>query len=407
MVNMIARALSHVAFSQDWGRQMRFVTGPRQSGKTTLARAQLRETHCEALYLLWDLRSVRQRYKTDELFFTADFPPAVAQPWVCLDEIHKMPKWKNILKGLFDALDGRCWLIVTGSAKLDILRQAGDSLAGRYFTFHLHPVTLAELAGHASALAACPTLAEEFLRARADARPTAPAALDQLLRFSGFPEPLLNAHTAFHRKWAGDYIESVIREDIGTLTRIVDREHLHDLYHLLPGTVGNSLSMTSLGGHLQVSPVTVKHYLGRLDDFFLTFSVRPFTRNIKRSLVKAPKFYVYDWTRVADPGHRFENYVACELLSRARLWTDVSGLAFGLYYVRNKQKQETDFLITRERDPWLLIEAKLSDQPVEGHHLAAAEALGTIPVVQVCRQSGVAVAQRERVFRMSANRLFG
>jgi hypothetical protein len=407
MVNVIARALGHVAFSEDWGRQMRFITGPRQSGKTTLARAQLRATHCDALYLLWDLRSIRQRYKTDELFFTADLPPAVAQPWVCLDEIHKMPKWKNILKGLFDALAGRCRLIVTGSAKLDILRQAGDSLAGRYFTFHLQPVTLAELTGSALAMTVAPTLAEEFLRMRTDARPAAPAALDQLLRFSGFPEPLLNAHSTFHRKWAGDYIESVIREDIGTLTRIVDREHLHDLYHLLPETVGSPLSMTSLAGHLQVSPVTVKNYLRRLDDFYLTFSVRPFTRNIKRSLVKAPKFYLYDWTRVTDPGHRFENYVACELLSRARLWTDVTGQVFDLYYVRNKQKQETDFLMTRERDPWLLIEAKVSDQPVEGHHLAAAEALGKIPVVQVCQQPGVASVQRAHVFRMSASRLFG
>ena len=403
---MISRTLSQVAFSQDWGRQMRFIGGPRQSGKTTLARAQLRSVHCEGLYYLWDLRRVRQRYKADELFFTADIPASVAQPWVCLDEIHKMPQWKNILKGIFDSLSERCRLIVTGSAKLEILRRAGDSLAGRYFTFRLHPVTLAELTGNPAAATVCPVAARECLAARMDSKPTPAAALDQLLRFSGFPEPLLNAHVPFHRKWAGDYIEAVIREDIGTLTRIIDREYLHDLYQQLPGMAGSPLSVASLAGHLQISPVTVKNYLRRLDDFYLTFSVRPFSRNIKRSLLKAPKFYLYDWTRIADPAYRFENYVACELLTRVRLWTDSTGQDFGLFYVRNKQKEETDFLLTREGLPWLLVEAKLSDQPVVAHHLATAEALGRIPVAQVCRQDDVALVQRGNVSRLSASRFF-
>jgi predicted AAA+ superfamily ATPase len=147
LVAVIERALTHIAFAKRWGRQMRFVSGPRQSGKTTLARARLHATHCDRLYYLWDLRSVRQRYRTDELFFTADFPPNLAQPWVCMDEIHKMPQWKSILKGVFDALNDRCRLIVTGSARLGLVRRAGDSLAGRYFGFHLLPLTLAEVSG--------------------------------------------------------------------------------------------------------------------------------------------------------------------------------------------------------------------------------------------------------------------
>ena len=134
--------------------------------------------------------------------------------------------------------------------------------------------------------------------------------------------------------------------------------------------------------------------------------MRPFVRNIKRSLLKAPKFYLYDWTRMDDPADRFENYVACELLARARCWTDSTGRKYDLYYVRNKQKEETDFLITRENVPWLLVEAKLSDQPVVQHHLTAAAALGQIPVAQVCRQEGVAAVQRERVIRLSASRFF-
>lgn len=403
---MIKRALEALAFSENWGRQMRFVCGPRQSGKTTLAKNRLSSCRCDRLYYLWDLRSVRQRYKEDELFFTADFLPGQSMPWVCMDEIHKYPQWKNILKGMFEAVGDRCRIVVTGSAKLSLLRRAGDSLAGRYFTFHLLPVTLAEYTGHADPMAIPPASALGFLRQQADAIPAKPESLDALLRFGGFPEPLLHASPVFHRKWAGDYIETVIREDIGTLTRIVDREHLHDLYHLLPGTVGSPLSIASLAGHLQISPVTVKNHLRRLDDFFLTFSLRPYTRNIKRSLLKAPKLYLYDWTRIDDPAARFENYVACELMARMKLWTDGTGQAYELFYVRDKRKLETDFLIVREGQPWLLVEAKQSDRPVEAHHLVTREALGGIPVVQVCAATGTCLAQREAVFRMSADRFF-
>jgi len=403
---MIKRALESQAFSENWGRQMRFICGPRQSGKTTLARNRLSACQCDRLYYLWDLRAVRQRYKEDELFFTADFSPGQSLPWVCMDEIHKYPQWKNVLKGMFDAVGDRCRIVVTGSAKLSLLRRAGDSLAGRYFTFHLLPVTLAEYAGHADPLALPPSSALGFLRQQADVIPAKPESLDALLRFGGFPEPLLHASPVFHRKWAADYIETVIREDIGTLTRIVDREHLHDLYHLLPGTVGSPLSVASLAGHLQISPVTVKNHLRRLDDFFLTFTLRPYTRNIKRSLLKAPKLYLYDWTRIGDPAARFENYVACELMARMKLWSDGTGQPHELFYIRDKRKLETDFLIVREGQPWLLVEAKQADRPVEAHHLVTREALGGIPVVQVCAATGTCSVQREAVFRMSADRFF-
>jgi hypothetical protein len=102
----------------------------------------------------------------------------------------------------------------------------------------------------------------------------------------------------------------------------------------------------------------------------------------------------------------FENYVACEMLAQTTLWSDRAGIKFNLHYVRNKQKEETDFLVTRDSEPWLLVEAKLSDQPVARPHLAMAEALGNIPLVQVCRQAQVATVQRQGVFRISANRLF-
>jgi len=76
---------------------------------------------------------------------------------------------------------------------------------------------------------------------------------------------------------------------------------------------------------LQISPATVKNYLRRLEDFYLTFSIRPYSKNIKRSLLKAGKYYLYDWTRIKNKGPRFENYVACELKALVTLWGDASG----------------------------------------------------------------------------------
>ena len=116
---MLPRRLFPVAFSPEWGRQMRFITGPRQAGKTTLAKQKLAAEGTDGFYYLWDLRAVRERFKADQFFFTADHPGSTLQPpWVCFDEIHKVPKWKNALKGIFDSTGEQYRFIVTGSAKI-------------------------------------------------------------------------------------------------------------------------------------------------------------------------------------------------------------------------------------------------------------------------------------------------
>ncbi|MBC8461482.1 MAG: ATP-binding protein [Deltaproteobacteria bacterium] len=385
---------------------MRFITGPRQVGKTTLARQKLNDEKSEPLYYLWDLRSVRQRYKEHELFFTEDALDPARKLWICFDEIHKMPKWKNILKAAFDETSDRYQFIVTGSAKLDIVRRAGDSLAGRYFTFHLLPLTLDEVYSSSPPQTGIPEFARYFIDIAINTAPAPQETLLQLLAFSGFPEPFLEQSRAFHNKWARDYLDTVIREDIGALTRIVDREYIFDLYNLLPEMVGSPISQSSLASHLQISPATVKNYLRRLEDFYLTFSIRPYSKNIKRSLLKAGKCYLYDWTRIKNRGARFENYVACELKALLALWGDASGEDFPLFYIRDKQKKETDFLIVRDGIPWLLVEAKLTDGSIDRHHFETIRALNGVPFIQVCLEPNVASMEKRNAYRISANRLF-
>ncbi|MBI4063229.1 MAG: ATP-binding protein [Elusimicrobia bacterium] len=403
---------------------MRFITGPRQSGKTTLAKTMLQRERCAKLYYLWDLRSVRNRYKASQLFFTQDQPPGGKKHWVCFDEIHKIPKWKNALKAIFDSAQEHYQFVITGSAKFNIFKKAGDSFSGRHFTFHLFPLALSELAprsqgsgGQQARQRRAPLLerpissfqpkdAAKFVLHQMNNRPCPSSTLNDLLEYSGFPEPLLKSSKAFHKKWTDDYTDTVIKEDIGALTRIVDKEYLYDLYHLLGQMVGSPLSASSLASHLEISPPTIKNYLRRLSDFYLVFKIDPYSKNIKRSLLKAPKCYLYDWTRSNDEGRRFENYVAVELNTLLHLWADASGERYSLFYIRTKQKEETDFLILKNDSPWLLIEAKLSDERVAAHHYKIQAMLGNIPLVQVCLQEGVCLMERKESFRISASRFF-
>ena len=401
---MLKRVLFDIAFSEEWGRQMRFINGPRQAGKTTLSRLKLEQENSKNLYYLWDLRSIRNRYKTNELFFTEDSPPKRHKQWVCFDEIHKLPKWKNILKGIFDSTTEHYHFIVTGSAKLNLFKKAGDSLAGRYFNFHLFPLMLLEVHGFSAGQFQLPESAQEWIQQKLDSPVYLKEALSQLLQYGGFPEPFLKQSDVFLTKWAQDYTDTVIKEDIGALTRILDREHLYDLYNLLPQMAGSPLSESSLASHLELSPPTIKNHLKRLEDFYLAFKVHPYSKNIKRALLKAPKCYLYDWTRIQDPGKRFENYIAVELLTRIYLWNDRSGEHYALLYIRTKQKEEVDFLILRGKTPWLLIEAKLSDGNLENSLYKIQAMLGGIPLVQLCREEGICKMERKNSYRISASR---
>src|SRR5436190_22166875 len=118
---------------QDLKEKMVFVAGPRQVGKTTLARHILGRTNA---YLNWDIPADRARITGN------DFPKT---PILALDEIHKFRLWRNVLKGLYDERRGRQKILVTGSAKLGYYRYGGDSLQGRYHFLRLYPLSVAEL----------------------------------------------------------------------------------------------------------------------------------------------------------------------------------------------------------------------------------------------------------------------
>jgi len=404
---IIERHIGEIAFSKDFGRQMRFIIGPRQTGKTTAARGFLEDQKCLELYYNWDQRKVRDRYIADSHFFVREIynvEPSEGKRWLCMDEIHKYPKWKNVLKDFFDSFGQENGFIITGSARLDMIRKSGDSLAGRYFTFHLNPVTLRELTG--KTFQEPPANADEWIKGKLDHLIYEKTELSSLLQFSGFPEPLLANSVRFHNKWRRDYLDRLIREDLRDLTRIQELENIATIMHLLPERISSPLSINALAKDIKCSFASVSNYLKAMELGYLIFRISPYSKRISRSLTKEKKAYFYDWTRLNDPAKQFENYVAVEIKTLLELWTDAGIASFEMNFLRNRDGKETDFLILRDQEPWMMLEAKLSSTTIDYHHRKNRKLLGSVPFVQVVRQDNIAEKREDGLYQISASRLF-
>ncbi|MBI2500468.1 MAG: ATP-binding protein [Deltaproteobacteria bacterium] len=382
---------------------MRFVAGPRQVGKTTLARSFLESKKSGIFYYNWDQRTLRTHFKKDPHFFHSDVLKEKKQgeTWICFDEIHKYPKWKNILKDLFDSFEDRYHFIVTGSARLDLFRRSGDSLSGRYFLFRLLPISLFEMEGRPLDLP--DTDAKTFIEKNIQDREHA-SDLEQLLQFGGFPEPLFKANEVFSSHWREEYLESLLKEDLRDLTKIHELENVASFLSLLPERVGSPLSLNAVRENLEVSYTATKNYLQAAFFTYILFQVPPYTQKISRSLKKEKKIYFFDWTNVTDPSKRFENYVAVELKNRVDLWTSATKYKFDLFFVRSRDGRETDFLVTRDAKPYFLVEAKLSSDQIESHNRHHAVVLGNIPLIQLIAKQGVVKAGRDNTYLLSASR---
>lgn len=337
-------------------KSMIFLSGPRQVGKTTLAKA-IATRFPASLYFNWDVRDDRARLLKDPSFFAQLDNPGTGRALVVLDEIHKYRKWKNYLKGTYDAHADRFQFLVLGSGRLAIYQKGGDSLAGRYFLFSLWPLTVAELADRRRTL-------EELRRdpiGTPGASPEVESVWTRLSQLSGFPEPYLSESPDHYRRWSSAYAHQLIREDIRDATELKRLDDVEALSLLLPSRVGSPLSIESLARDLEVSFNSVSSWLEVFERFWLCFRLRPWATRIQRSLTKPTKLFLMDYPQIESSSARFENMVALELQRAVSSWNEWGWGAFGLFYVRNKDGQEVDFLITERRKPWLLIEAKESE----------------------------------------------
>jgi predicted AAA+ superfamily ATPase len=374
---------SYLKIWQDLARDkgMLFLVGPRQAGKTTLAKI-IAQSFTNQIYFNWDIPSHRRRLIENLSFFETLERRDASRPLVIFDEIHKYKNWKNYLKGVYDQFQDHYQFLVSGSGRLDIYQKGGDSLAGRYLLFHLWPFTLAEM-GKAQ------IDFQEFLANPLEISMDRSLELkeiwEQLSNLSGFPEPFLSGRVNAYRRWSNTYSQQLIREDIRDMTELKSIKEVETLYLLLPSKVGSPLSLSSLAEDLHVSYNSVQNWLSVFERFFLVFSLSPYTSKIARAIQKEKKIYLWDTPRLKDPAARFENMVALELYRAITAWNDLGSGQFTLHFIKNKEKQEVDFLIANEGEPFLLIEAKFSD-PEPSKALKIFQQALKIPAVQLINE---------------------
>ena len=383
----IRRAIASLAFE---GGKIAFVSGPRQCGKTTVGRLFMAERSASR-YATWDDIDFRRIWikSPKSIIRFEDVSEGGGRPLVVLDEIHKARGWKRTLKGVYDTLDAPCDILVTGSARLDVYKRGGESLLGRNVSFRLHPFSLGEIGG--GTLPTPEAVLERTFAGPAPApvRRKSQEILLQLLEYGGFPEPFLRQSARFARIWRRGRTEKIVREDLRDLSRIPELSRVEMLTALLPERAGHALGIQSLREDLEVSFDTVKRWIDYLKELFYVFEIKPYAKSIPRSLKKEGKLFMWDWSEVEAEGSRFENLVACHLLKAVDFWTDTGEGTFGLQYLKDKEKREVDFLITRDRKPWLAIECKIKDTAPNPAFRSFVPRIGCDRFLQLVRDPGI------------------
>lgn len=320
----------------DLKKKIVFIIGPRQVGKTWLAK-EIGVSFNNVVYLNYDHLEDREIIKSESWLESTEL--------LILDELHKMYNWKNYLKGVYDTKSDKLKIIVTGSARLDTFRQAGDSLAGRFFKHRLLPFSLAELKK------------EEFK-----------LSIDRLIERGGFPEPLLAEHDSDAQRWRKEYVDGLVRTDILDFENIHDFKAIQVVFELLRRKAGSPISYTSIAEDVGISVTTVIKYIQIFEALFIVFRVTPYSNNIARSLLKEAKIYFYDnGLVIGDDGVKFENFVALSLLKHVYGMNDNEGTSMELKYLRTKEGKEVDFAIISNGGISKAIEVKLRDKQIDNN----------------------------------------
>jgi len=357
----------------DLKKKMVFLGGARQVGKTTLAKEIIARTFSHYTYFNWDYQPDRKKIIAGEL-------PAETG-LIIFDEVHKYRKWKNLIKGIYDTHKSIYQILVTGSARLNIYRKSGDSLQGRYHYYTLHPFSLAEVENISYNYQPLKEL--EFKSQNYQ------PALDTIFKFGGFPEAFIAQDERVLRRWHNEKLERLFREDIRDVENIRDLGSMKLLSDLLPSKAASGLSINNLREDLEISHRAITSWLNILESFYYHFRIYPYSSKRIRSIKKEPKLYLTDWSEVENEGARFENLVAAHLLKFTNYLFERDGYKTGLFYLRNVDKKEVDFLITVDNKPWFAVEVKLSDTSPSNNLSYFKERLNIPFNFQVVKQDGV------------------
>ena len=327
ILNYMDRSIT-IHLKKDLDNKIVLLSGPRQIGKTFLSK----RLNLNYEYLSFDDSELRKIIMNRSWNRESEL--------VIFDELHKKPKWKSWIKGIYDTEGVRPRLLVTGSARMDVFKKGSDSLAGRHFNYRLHPFSVAELKDQMPPI----------------------ETLHRLMTVGGFPEPFLEGTEIFAKRWRSTHLDKILKEDLLELENVRNIKLIEILVDLLADRVGSSVSYSSLARDLEISPHTVKKWIGILESLYVIFVVPPYSKNLARAIIREPKIYFYDNGRVnSDNGARFENIVANALLKKLHLGQDLLGEKSQLYYLRDKEKREVDFLTVIDNKLIDMVEVKMSD----------------------------------------------
>ena len=341
---------------EDLAIKIVLLTGPRQTGKTTLSKM------LKSDYDYFNFASLEDRLSLQEKSWDR------SKDLVIFDELHKLKNWKSWLKGVYDTEGIPPSLLVTGSAKLDTYRKVGDSLAGRFFQFRMHPLDLKEI--------------KTFVNPE-----NLETELEKLLEIGGFPEPFLNGTNRFYNRWKKSHLDIILKQDLIDLENVQQIIQIETLIQLLKNRVGSPVSYSSLARDLQCSDKTVKRWLTILENMYVIFKVAPFHKNIARAIQKAPKFYFYDTGQlIGDRGIKLENTVACAIQKEIHFREDCFGEEKKLYYLKNKDGKEIDFCTTANDSPSLMVEVKWKDGTLSSNFEIFKKFFPQIKMIQVTKE---------------------
>lgn len=364
---MLKRILA-TQVATDLRDKMVLLSGPRQSGKTTLAHALIAGSARTASlrYMNWDDDESRTR------ILQGAFPH---KGLIVFDELHKYSRWRNLVKGLYDRHRASLRILVTGSARLDLYRRGGDSMQGRYHHLRLHPFSLKE--------AAC--------------------SVADLMAFGPFPEPLLKGSQMAARRWSRQYRSLLVREDVASLERVTEMGALESLSVRLPALVGSPLSLNGLREDLQVAHKTVERWLDIFERLMFIFRLDPFGPPRIKALKKSRKHYLFDWTSIENEGARFENLIAFHLLKECHFLEDTTGRDVELRFFRDLEGREVDFVQLENGQAMRLVECKLSDSSISPSLLYLHRKFPEATALQVVARKGVDRTGKEGIRLVSAD----
>lgn len=328
--------------------------GPRQVGKTTLARRIAAVPGADALYLDLERPADRRRLEDADAFLRAQ-----RRGLVVLDEIHRSPALFETLRGIIDdrrAVGDRAGhFLLLGSASLELMKQASESLAGRVAYIELPPIDALELPGR-------------------------DADIPRLWLRGGFPDSLLARDDGKSVDWRHAFIRSYLERDVPMFAPRLPAESIARLWTMLAHAQGSILNQSRLASSLAVSTPTVGRYIDLLVDLLLVRRLRPWSGNVGKRLVRSPKIYIrdsglvhalLDLTRLDDvlghpvAGASWEGFVIENLIAAA-------GERRVPYFYRTEDGAEVDLVFERGGIVEMAIEIKRSTAPAlsRGFHRA-------------------------------------